>query len=407
MQTSIHRKGNKVKLIASSLLMVLATQVSSFANAQAPRPQVPLTRLESLGQQLFTDRNLSQPTGTACVSCHTANTGFANNHGSRIGVALGSTPTSLGLRNSMSNAYNGFVPSFTFTNTAGKIKAVGGHFWDGRANTLALQALAPFLAATEMNNPNAAAVVRKVAAAPYANLMRAEFGNTIFNNPELAFQKIGVAIAAFEVTPSFQSFTSKYDAMVQGKTSFTPAESRGMALFMNPNKGNCASCHSMKPDSKNPRDSLFSDFSYVALGIPRNTAIPQNANPSFFDLGLCGPTRTRPALTANVPVTVSVEQFCGTFRMPSLRNVAQRQAFMHNGFFKDLREVMAFYATRNTDPRRWYGAAGVPNDLPLAYQKNIINNQRPFNLARGAAPAFSAAEANDMISFLRTLSDGF
>lgn len=407
MQTSIHRKYNKVKLITSSLLMILFTQVSSSAFAQAPRPQVPLTRLESLGQQLFTDRNLSQPAGTACVSCHTANTGFANNHGSRIGVALGSTPTSLGLRNSMSNAYNGFIPSFTFTNTAGTIKAVGGHFWDGRADTLALQALGPFLATAEMNNPNAAAVVRKVAAAPYANLMRAEFGNTIFNNPELAFQKIGVAIAAFEVTPGLQAFTSKYDAMVQGKTNFTPAESRGMALFMNPNKGNCVSCHTMKPDSKNPKDSLFSNFSYVALGIPRNAAIPQNANPSFFDLGLCGPTRTRPALTANVPVTVSIEQFCGTFRMPSLRNVAQRQAFMHNGFFKDLREVMAFYATRNTDPRRWYGAAGVPNDLPLAYQKNIVNNQRPFNLARGAAPAFSAAEADDMISFLRTLSDGF
>ena len=163
----------------------------------------------------------------------------------------------------------------------------------------------------------------------------------------------------------------------------------------------------MNPNSKDPKDNLFSNFSYFALGIPRNTAIPQNANPSFFDLGLCGPARTRPALTSNVPVTVSIEQFCGSFRMPSLRNVAQRQAFMHNGFFKDLREVLAFYATRNTDPRRWYGPAGVPNDLPLAYQRNIVNNQRPFNLARGAAPAFSAAEGDDMIAFLRTLSDGF
>lgn len=307
----------------------------------------------------------------------------------------------------MSNAYNSFIPTFSFTNTAGTIKAVGGHFWDGRADTLALQALGPFLASAEMNNPNAAAVVHKVAAAPYANLMRAEFGATIFNNPELAFQKIGVAIAAFEGTAGLQSFTSKYDAVVQGRTSFNAAESRGMALFMNPNKGNCASCHTMNPNSKDPKDNLFSNFSYFALGIPRNTAIPQNANPSFFDLGLCGPARTRPALTSNVPVTVSVEQFCGSFRMPSLRNVAQRQAFMHNGIFRDLRTVLAFYATRNTDPRRWYGPAGVPNDLPLAYQRNIVNNQRPFNLARGAAPAFSAAEGDDMIAFLRTLSDGF
>jgi cytochrome c peroxidase len=307
----------------------------------------------------------------------------------------------------MSNAYNGFIPPFSFINTANGFEAKGGHFWDGRADTLALQALGPFLASAEMNNPNAETVVRKVASSVYANQMQLEFGPTIFNNSELAFQKIGVAIAAFERTAGLQSFSSKYDAVIQGKTNFAPNESRGMALFMNPNKGNCASCHTMNPDSKNPQDNLFSQFTYFSLGIPRNNAIPQNSNPSFFDLGLCGPVRTRPALSANVPSNVSIEQFCGKFRMPSLRNVAQREAFMHNGFFKDLREVLAFYATRDVDPRRWYGNVAVPNDLPLAYQKNIVRDKHPFNLARGAAPAFTAAEADDMIAFLRTLSDGF
>lgn len=407
-----HIKSPVLKFIFT-LLLLCQCSLPSFAQAPRPQPQPQpqpqptLTRLESLGQRLFFDRNLSEPAGTACASCHAANTGFASNHGSRIGVALGSKPTSLGLRNSMSNAYNRFIPPFSFINTAGVIEAKGGHFWDGRADTLALQALGPFLASAEMNNPNATAVVRKVAVSAYANEMRAEFGATILNNPELAFQKIGIAIAAFESTSSLQAFSSKYDAMIQGKAAFTPNESRGMALFMNPNKGNCAACHAMNPASKNPQDNLFSDFTYYALGVPRNTAIPQNANPSFFDIGLCGPARTRPALSANVPITVSIEQFCGRFRMPSLRNVAQREAFMHNGFFKDLREVLAFYATRNVDPRRWYGVAAVPNDLPLAYQKNIINDKRPFNLPRNAAPAFSANEADDMIAFLRTLSDGF
>lgn len=390
-----------------SLLLLLPAHAQGPRPTPNPTPQPNLTRIEQLGQRIFTDRNLSEPAGTACVSCHTANTGFANNHGSRIGVPLGSRPDAFGLRNSMSNAYNRFIPVFSFRNEDGKVEARGGHFWDGRADTLALQALGPFLASAEMNNPNAAAVVNKVAASPYANLMRAEFGESIFSNPELAYQKIGVAIAAFEITAGFQSFSSKYDAMVQGKARFTPNESRGMAVFMDPKKGNCASCHLMNPASKNPQDSLFSEYSFYALGIPRNRAIPANANPSFFDLGLCGPVRTKPALTANVPLSVTIDDFCGKFRMPSLRNVAERQAFMHNGFFKDLREVLAFYATRNADPRRWYGSAGVPNDLPLAYQKNIVSDHAPFDRPRTAGPAFSPMEAEDMIAFLHTLSDGF
>jgi cytochrome c peroxidase len=256
-----------------------------------------------------------------------------------------------------------------------------------------------------MNNPDSATVVRKVAQSPYAGLMRAEFGAGVFSTPESAYQKIGEAIAAFEGTFRFQPFSSKYDHFVQGSAVLTAGELRGMKLFMDPTRGNCASCHLMNPASKNPRDSLFTDFAFYATGVPRNRAIPDNANPSFFDLGLCGPNRSRPALTANVPATVSIEQFCGTFRMPSLRNVAQRKAFMHNGVFKSLREVVSFYATRNSNPTRWYGPAGVPNDLPLAYLGNILSDRVPFNRPRAAGPALSDAEMDDVVAFLTTLSD--
>lgn len=372
-----------------------------------PQTPVPQTRLETLGQMLFTDRNLSVPAGTACVSCHTAGTGFASNHGSRSGVSQGSIAGSLGLRNAMSNAYNSFVPSFSFQSRPLGVVAVGGHFWDGRADTLAQQALGPFLAAAEMNNPNAATVVQKVAAAPYASLMRAEFGNAIFSNPSLAFQKIGEAIAAYENNPGFRSFTSKYDAFVQGKATLAANELRGMNLFMDTRRANCVSCHSMNPSSKDPKDNLFTNFAFFALGIPRNTAIPQNANPSFFDLGICGPTRTKPALTSVVPANMSIEDFCGKFRMPSLRNVALREAFMHNGFFKNLNDVVAFYATRNADPRRWYGPSGIDNDLPVAYRKNIVSDRAPFNRPASAGPAFTAAEGDDIVAFLRTLTDGY
>ena len=174
---------------------------------------------------------------------------------------------------------------------------------------------------------------------------------------------------------------------------------------MDPAKGNCASCHTMNPQSTKPADNLFTDFAHYATGIPRNTAIPANANPSYFDLGLCGPNRSRPALGANVPADVSIEKFCGTFKMPSLRNVGDRQVFMHNGVFSNLRDVVSFYATRDSNPKRWYGAAAVPNDLPLAYQANIVRDRAPLNRAAGAGPALSEKEIDDVVAFLKTLSD--
>lgn len=395
------------------VLLVGLLHICTNTFAQAPAvPSVPnppaaaLTRLETIGQRLFTDKNLSEPAGTACVSCHNVNTGFASNNGSRIGVPLGSRPGVVGQRNAMSNAYNTFVPVFSFKIENGVVEAQGGHFWDGRADTLALQALAPFLAAAEMNNPSAASVVNKVAGSAYANLIRAEFGAAIFSNPTIAFEKIGVAIAAFEASSSHQQFSSKYDFFVQGQVALNAAENRGMKLFVDTNRGNCASCHLMNPASKNPRDSLFSEFTYYATGIPRNKNIPLNSNPGFYDLGLCGPVRSKPALT-NVPANVTIEQFCGKFRMVSLRNVAERQAFMHNGVFNNLREVISFYSTRNSDPQRWYGPTGIPNDLPLAYQANIINDRSPFNRPKSAGPVFSEAEIDDLLVFLKTLSDGY
>jgi len=282
---------------------------------------------------------------------------------------------------------------------------MGGLFWDGRVDSLTQQAQSPFLAPLEMNNKDGASVVAKIAASSYAEQMSAVFGADVFKDSAKAFQRVAEAIAAFETTSKFQSFSSRYDQFVAGKTQLTPTETSGMNLFMDASKGNCASCHSMNPKASGPTDNLFTDFGHYASGIPRNLAIPANSNPSYFDLGLCGPQRTRPALSANVPAGISVEKFCGTFKMPSLRNVAQRQAFMHNGFFKNLRDVVSFYATRNSDPKRWYGPAGVANDLPAAYLANIVQDRAPFDRAASAGPALTEREIDDMVAFLKTLSD--
>ncbi|NBQ87808.1 MAG: cytochrome-c peroxidase [Betaproteobacteria bacterium] len=398
-----------VSAALSALIAARATAQGVPPGPPPPGPQVlapaPLSRIEDLGRQIFNDRNLSEPRGTACADCHVPARGFAGNNGSRIGVALGSKPDSLGGRNAMSNAYTAFIPPFSFRVKDGDVDPVGGLFWDGRADTAAQQALGPLLNPLEMNNANVAAVVRKIAAAPYAQQFRDEFGANIFRTPDAAFAKVGEAIAAFEKTPALQPFSSKYDQVIQGKAQFSAREANGMRVFMDPAKGNCASCHVMNPKSPNPRDSMFSDWAHYNTGVPRNPEIPRNANPSFFDLGVCGPDRTRPALGANVPADVSLDKFCGAFRMVTLRNVADRTAWMHNGVFKSLRDVVSFYATRNSDPVRWYGPAGVPNDVPLAYRGNVISDRVPFNRPANAGPALTEREIDDVVAFLRTLSD--
>ena len=359
-----------------------------------------------LGQLIFTDTNLSEPRGTACASCHQAGRGFAGNHGTNIGVALGSQAGALGLRNSMTNSYQGFVPAFSFETSAGETEAKGGHFWDGRADTMEAQALGPLLNPLEMNNASKLAVVTKIANSRYAAQFRQQFGDTIFSNIDAAFTQIGFAIAAFE-RAALQPFSSKYDAMVRGRASFTPAEARGMALFQDPSRANCAGCHLMNPGSGNPQDSLFSEFTYYSMGIPRNTSIPSNSVATFYDLGLCGPNRTAPTLPADVAPGTTIQDFCGKFRMPTLRNVAERPAYMHNGFFRSLSEVVRFYSTRASDPQRWYGASGMPNDLPAAYQHNLETTKAPFNRTPADGPVLTEAEISDVVAFLHTLSDGF
>ncbi len=388
--------------------VTVAADTTTVQAEVAPPPPAPILNNDRarLGQQIFTDPDLSEPRGTACVACHQPNQGFAGNNGARIGVARGSLPSSLGLRNSMTNSYQGFIPAFGFQTEDGETEAIGGHFWDGRVDTLAQQALGPFLNPLEMNNPSRRAVVDKIAASRYAPLFRQQFGATIFNDTDAAYTQIGVAIEAFE-RAALQPFSSKFDAMVRGQATFTPAEARGMALFMDPARANCAGCHVMDPTTGRPEDSLFTEFTYYANGVPRNTAIPRNADPAFFDLGLCGPERTTLTLPASVVPGTTVAHFCGKFKMPTLRNVAERPAFMHNGFFTNLNEVVRFYSTRNTNPQRWYGPSGVPNDLPAQYRGNIESVKAPFNRAPTAGPLLTDPEVNDIVAFLRTLSDGF
>ncbi|MEO7432250.1 MAG: cytochrome-c peroxidase, partial [Dokdonella sp.] len=102
----------------------------------------------------------------------------------------------------------------------------------------------------------------------------------------------------------------------------------------------------------------------------------------------------------------------GLFRTPTLRNVALRRTFFHNGKFQSLRDVVAFYVTRDITPERWYskdsaGRVEAYDDLPTEYRANI-NRDPPFEgQAPGMKPRLDEREIDDVIAFLGTLTDGY
>jgi len=103
-------------------------------------------------------------------------------------------------------------------------------------------------------------------------------------------------------------------------------------------------------------------------------------------------------------------QNCGLFKTPSLRNVAARSVFFHNGALRTLKEVLQFYAERDTDPGRFFprtadGHIVKFDDLPAKYLANVDTVDAPLNRKAGDKPALDDAEIRDILAFLRTLND--
>ena len=352
---------------------------------------------EWIGERIFFDNRLSEPAGVSCASCHDPAHAFTGDNGSKLGVARGSKPESLGTRNTPTLMYLATAPEFKFVERDGRRVPVGGFFWDGRAATREAQAKEPLLNPLEMNNVDAKAVVAKVAAADYAPLIRRAFGAHVFADPERAFDAIAISLAAFQSSASFAPFTSKFDAVVRGNAKFTEQEERGFGLFTIRQKGNCAECHTVDRDSKNPRDSLFTNFGYHALGLARESGIPRNADKTFVDMGLCGPHRI------NAP---DGKKWCGFFKTPTLRNIEVTAPYMHNGRFTTLRDAVAFYATRDTEPERWY-PNGRFDDLPAELHGNVDRDTPPYHREKGKRPALNDEEIDDIVVFLKTLTDAW
>jgi cytochrome c peroxidase len=359
-------------------------------------------RLAALGRQLFFDRSLSASGKLACASCHDPRYAYGPPPGGALAIG-GPHLEQQGTRAVPSLRYLNAVPAFALSMhfVDGDIGPGGGLTWDGRAASPHEQAIIPLLAPNEMANADPLIVVAKLRRAPYASQFREVFGAGVFAQPARAFQQMLLALEAFERTPAeFYPFSSKYDAYLRGDADLTEQEERGVAVFKDPNRGNCASCHTTVTRGGAPPS--FTDFDFANVGAPRNPLIRANADPSYFDMGLCGPARTD--LTDRA-------EFCGMFRTPTLRNVALRDAFMHNGVLHSLRDVLEFYAQRDTNPEKWYpsgpdGTVQKENDLPPALRGNL-NVEVPFNRKPGDQPALSEQEIDDLLAFLQTLTDGY
>jgi cytochrome c peroxidase len=349
-------------------------------------------QLTALGRALFFDATLSASGRMSCSSCHDAAHAWGppNARAVQLGGADMNTP---GVRAVPSLRYQQDTPQFTehFVDDEGGDSSdqgpAGGRDWDGRASSAHDQARAPLLSPFEMANRDSLTVIEKVRGSASAPLFRETFGGHVLDSPALAWNGLLMALEVFQQSPNdFYPYSSKYDAFLRGETKLSDAERRGLAAFNDPAKGNCAQCHpSEKRRGASPQ---FTDRGFVALGVPRNSAIPANADPKYFDLGLCGPLRTD--LSAH-------HEYCGMFKTPSLRNTAIRKVFFHNGVYRSLEQVLHFYQQR--DPHF--------DDLPAAYRGNV-SVDAPFDSAAAAPkPRFTNAESADIIAFLRTLTDGY
>jgi cytochrome c peroxidase len=339
---------------------------------------------------------------------------------------------------------------------------VGGMFWDGHALDLADQATFPFQNPNEMNNlannvGDPGMVVSSVEKGANARLFKEIYGQDIFQHHTAeVFGDLCAAIAAFESTEAVSPFTSKYDAFLEGKAKFDEHEMNGLMLVTGSTTGRpggpahksaqCVLCHGIPSDPTTGPD-LWTNSCYANIGVPRNPNNPYYAqtdaasnpvgyNPegnSYVDLGLGGVIYVE---MGSPPGNIGADgndendflQINGAFKAPTLRNLDKRpspdfvKCYSHNGFFKSLEQVVHFYNTRNltttpgeiidfTAANPYANLSGTPL-WPAPEYASPVTLQNPNGapnsaLAQVGNLQLSDEEENDIVAFLKTLSDGY
>jgi cytochrome c peroxidase len=422
--------------VSSLLLMPLACGLLAVSVAAQP-----LAPVEQLGKELFFD-NISSPSASmSCASCHAPKAGWVggvggfNLHGA---VYPGAARQRFGNRKPPTSAYSTYAPNFGEADG----EFIGGVFWDGRAtgerlgNAAADQALGPFLNPVEQNMPSAQAVCDHVARSKYAKLFIAVWGPLDCGEGgyQVAFNRIGWSIAAYEGSAEVSPFSSKFDAYwrVCRAAGFS-AEACGLAEG---GKGDldpqgilseqefdgliefgeyCSACHVSHVEGPGGRPPLFTDFRFANIGVPKNPANPfyrmdqvllddgLPINPEgalYIDRGLGDFLRT--FMHTKPEWAAKAYENDGKFRTPTVRNVDARpgqgfpKAYMHNGVFKSLEQVVHFYNTRDVPAENW-----PPPEVPYNVNREIFEGVPLGNFM------LSAEQEAATVAFLKTLTDGW
>jgi cytochrome c peroxidase len=418
-------------------------------------------QIHTLGKLMLFDKHLSVNQNEACSFCHTPETGFTGPIQSLNLSTVsypGSVRTRFSQRKPQSYMYATFAPVLHYNALQGDF--VGGNFWDMRASGYRLQspsaeqAQGPPTNPVEMGLPDSACLAYRLSNAPYRKLFETVWGSDSFaihwpsnvekvcstpgpspsNDPypvhlsaadrqsaDKVYDGFGLAAAAYEASPEVSPFTSKYDSVQAGVDKFTPQEERGYALFRG--KAGCNQCHR---DGGPGEEPLFTDFTASNLGVPRNPALQYyveatpdqsgyRANPSgsaFIDTGVGLFLRTLQSdsgqLNPDSQWVALAPKFGGKFQVPTLRNVDMRptpdflKAYMHNGYFKSLKEVVHFYNTRDVLPSCKAGDPGEKVTCwPAPEDPTNLNKRQLGNLK------LTDHEEDDLVAFLKTLTDDY
>ncbi len=266
------------KPLSAFLLILFAGLFVSTAS----RPSGPKNKVE-LGKLLFEEKMLSLDSSISCASCHRSEFAFADTSVLSPGVG-----GKLGNRNTPSAMNMLSRPYF---------------FYDGRAATLAEQALAPIANPVEMNLPVDQALARLNSHPLYKGYFKKIYKS------EATSANLGDALKAFQET--LESGSTPFDRWMKGdSTALSPDAVAGRQVFMN--KGKCFDCH-FGPD--------FTGDEFRNIGLYNGK--------EWNDTGRFAITKDSSDL--------------GKFKTPGLRNIAVTGPYMHNGSFKTLKEVIDFY----------------------------------------------------------------
>ncbi len=186
-------------------------------------------------------------------------------------------------------------------------------FWDGRAPSLEKQAEGPMANPVEMAHTLEGAVKNLQADPKYVAMFKKAWGTD-----KITIDMVTKSIGSFERT--VLSGDSPFDRYYYGhdKNALSASAQRGLKIFTDPKKGNCEVCHTI-----GEKYALFTDNKFHNLGIGADT------RGNMTDLGRYEQTK--------------LEADKGAFKTPTLRNIAQRAPYMHDGTFPTLKDALAHY----------------------------------------------------------------